>query len=95
MLLSERIDLSEKMVRSVNEEPDLTTIVLGDRSVFGTSTISMMFDPETYDLKQWTIRDAQGKDTSVMIYNVQTGVRFDDSVFQIPYNQVHKKNSLR
>lgn len=95
LLLSERIDLSEKMVRSVNEEPDLTTIVLGDRSVFGTSTISMMFDPETYDLKQWTIRDAQGKDTSVMIYNVQTGVRFDDSVFQIPYNQVHKKNSLR
>lgn len=95
LLLSERIDLSKQMVQSVTEEPDLTTIVLGDRSVFGKSTISMMFDPETYALKQWTIRDAQGKDTSVMIYNVQTGVQFDKSVFQIPYDQVRKKNTLR
>jgi Outer membrane lipoprotein-sorting protein len=95
LLLADKIDLSQKMVRDVKEEPDLTTIVLGDRSVFGDSTISLMFDPKTYDLKQWTIRDAQGKDTSVMIYNVKTGVAFDKAVFQIPYDQVHAKNTLR
>ena len=40
---------------------------------------------------QWTIpADAQGKDTSVMIYNVQTGVRFADNVFKVPYTEVHK-----
>lgn len=95
LLLSEQIDLSANMVRSVKEEPDLTTIVLGDRNVFGDSTISMMFDPKTYDLRQWTIRDAQGKDTSVLIFNVQTGLSFDESVFRIPYNEVHETNSLR
>ncbi len=78
------------MVRNVKQESDLVTIVLGNKTVFGDSTITMMFDPKTFDLRQWTITDVQGKDTSVMIYNVQNGVRFDDKVFTIPYNEVHK-----
>lgn len=90
LLLSDTIDLSGKMVRDVKEEPDLTTIVLGDRSIFGDSTITMMFDPKTYDLRQWTITDAQKKDTSVMIFNVRTGIPMDDKVFQIPYDEVRK-----
>lgn len=84
LLLGETIDLSSKMVRDVKEEPDLTTIVLGDKSIFGDSTITMMFDPKTYDLRQWTITDAQGKDTSVMVFNVQTGVELNDRIFRIP-----------
>ena len=91
LLLSERIDLSGETVRSVKEEPDLTTIVLGNKSIFGDSTISLMFDPKTFELRQWTIRDAQGKDTSVMIFNVQTGVKFAKNVFQVPYAEVHKR----
>ncbi|MEW9613643.1 outer membrane lipoprotein carrier protein LolA [Shinella sp. S4-D37] len=91
LLLGEKIDLSAKMVRSVKEEADLTTIVLGDRNMFGDSTITMMFDPKTYDLRQWTITDAQGKDTSVMIFNVRTGVKLDDKVFSIPYDEVRNK----
>ncbi|MFC3074063.1 outer membrane lipoprotein carrier protein LolA [Shinella pollutisoli] len=93
LLLGEKIDLSAKMVRSVKEEADLTTIVLGDKTMFGDSTITMMFDPKTYDLRQWTITDAQGKDTSVMIFNVQTGVPLDDKVFAIPYDEVRNRGS--
>ena len=90
LLLSDRIDLSTKMVRNVKEEADLTTIVLGDRSIFADSTITMMFDPKSYELRQWTITDNQGKDTSVMIFNVKTGVQFDQSVFKVPYEEVNK-----
>jgi outer membrane lipoprotein-sorting protein len=90
LLLADKIDLSNQSVREVREESDLTTIVLGNKSIFGDSTITMMFDPKTYDLRQWTITDLQNKDTSVMIYNVQNGVRFDDKVFSIPYDDVHK-----
>ncbi|NVP53854.1 outer membrane lipoprotein carrier protein LolA [Rhizobium sp. DBTS2] len=89
LLLGAQIDLSTKMVRGVKEEDDLITIVLGDRGMFGTSTITLMFDPRTYDLRQWTITDAQGKDTSVMIFNVKTGVRLDQKIFAIPYNEIH------
>ncbi|OJF89840.1 outer membrane lipoprotein carrier protein LolA [Pararhizobium antarcticum] len=91
LLLSNKIDLSGKMVRDVKEEADLITIVLGDRSIFGDSTITMMFDPRTYDLRQWTITDAQKKDTSVMIFNVKNGLALDDKVFAIPYDQVRNR----
>ncbi len=90
LLLSDTIDLSSKMVRDVREEPDLITIVLGDKSIFGDATITMMFDPKTYDLRQWTITDAQKKDTSVMIFNVQTGIPMDDAVFKVPYDDIRK-----
>ncbi|THV22225.1 outer membrane lipoprotein carrier protein LolA [Peteryoungia ipomoeae] len=89
MLLADRIDLGNQLVRDVKEEADLTTIVLGDRTIFGESTITLMFDPKTYELRQWTITDMQKKDTSVMIFNVQNGVQFDPSVFEIPYAEVH------
>jgi len=95
LLLGDKIDLSTSAVRNVKEEPDLTTIVLGNKTIFGDSTITMMFDPKTFDLRQWTITDAQGKDTSVMIFNVQTGVEFAESVFKVPYDQVHNSNQNR
>lgn len=91
LLLSEKIDLGNKMVRDVKQEADLTTIVLGDKTIFGDSTITLMFDPKTFDLRQWTITDVQAKDTSVMIFNVQNGVQLDPSVFEIPYRDVHSQ----
>lgn len=84
LLLSPHIDLGSDMVKSVREGPDLVTVVLGDRHLFGNSTITMMFDPSSYSLKQWTITDAQGKNTTVMIYNVKTGVQLAGSLFQLP-----------
>ncbi|CAN7237246.1 outer membrane lipoprotein carrier protein LolA [Phyllobacterium sp. LjRoot231] len=91
LLLSDQIDLSAKSVKSVKQESDMTTIVLGDKSIFGNSTISMMFDPKTSDLRQWTITDAQGLDTTVMITDVRTGVRFADDMFKIDYTRIAMK----
>lgn len=91
LLLSDQINLSGGRVKSVKQEPDMTTIVLGDKSVFGNSTITMMFDPKSYDLRQWTITDAQGLDTTVMITNVRTGVRFAADMFKIDYTRIAMK----
>ena len=91
LLLADRIDLSNDAVRGVKEESDLTTIVLGNKTIFGDSTITMMFDPKTYDLRQWTITDLQNKETSVMIYNVKNGTQFDSKVFEIDYQAVHRR----
>ncbi len=89
LLLEDRVDLSGGNVVSVQEDPDLVTIKLADRRVFGDSTITMMFDAQSYDLRQWTIRDAQGKDTTVMLLDVQQGVTFDPSVFHIDHRRVN------
>ena len=95
LLLDERIDLSGKRVESVKEDPDLTTIVLSDKSVFGSSKITMMFDPSSYELRQWTITDAQGKDTTVMIFNTKRDVAIDADLFKIDYRRNHQVNSKR
>lgn len=92
LLLDETIDISGDRVQKVREEDDLTTITLADKSVFGNSTITMMFDPASYELRQWTIRDAQGKDTTVMIFNVQHDVKFDPKIFKIDYRKVAETN---
>lgn len=86
LLLDTRIDLSGNKVRSVRQDKDLTTIQLQDKSIFGDSTITMMFDPKSFELRQWTITDAQGKDTTVMIFNVEQGVKLDPGFFKIDYN---------
>lgn len=88
LLLDQRIDLSSANIQDVQVTNDLITIVMGDRSVFGNSRITMMFDPNTYELRQWTVRDAQGKDTTVMIHDVRAGVSLDQSMFAIPYSQI-------
>jgi outer membrane lipoprotein-sorting protein len=95
LLLDERIDLSGDTVKSVQEEPDLTTIVMGNDSIFGNSKITLLFDPKNYDLRQWTITDAQGKDTTVMIFNVQQDVKLDPKLFKIDYLTIQQKKAAK
>jgi outer membrane lipoprotein-sorting protein len=92
LLLDDKIDLSGDKVKSVKEEDDLTTIQLADKAVFGGARITMMFDPKSYDLRQWTITDAQGKDTTVMIFNVKQGVKIDQSLFKINTDRLQEFN---
>jgi outer membrane lipoprotein-sorting protein len=98
LLLDDRIDLGGKRVKSVQEDGHSITIQMADRSVFGSSRITMTFDARTYDLRQWTITDAQGKDTTVVIDNVQQDVALDASLFVIDYKrnyEVNRKNKNR
>ena len=95
LLLDDRIDLSGKKLKSVKEEADLTTIQLADRSVFGNSIITLMFDPKSYELRQWTITDAQGKDTTVLIDNVKQDVKIDPALFKVDYERNQQLNSPR
>jgi len=83
LLLDKTIDLSGADIMDIKQDGDVTTIVMGDKQVFGDSVITLMFDPNTFELRQWTIKDAQGKETSVMIFNVQNNVQISDRAFQI------------
>ena len=74
LLLDDEIKLKHKMIRRVDTANDMTTVVMGDKSVFGDSEITILFDSKTQDLRQWTVKDAQGKETSVLIVNVRKNV---------------------
>lgn len=88
LLLNQKIDLSAANIESVKEESDVTTIVMGDKSVFGDSRITMLFDTASFDLRQWTIRDGEGRDTTVIVDNVRQGVTLDQAMFKIPYTAI-------
>ncbi|MCF6320331.1 MAG: outer membrane lipoprotein carrier protein LolA [Rhizobiaceae bacterium] len=83
LVLGDKMAIDPKTIREVRTDPDLTTIVMGDEKIFGNSIITMMFDPRTFDLRQWVIKDAQGKETTVMIFNVQKNIKIPASYFKV------------
>ncbi|MFK7903043.1 MAG: outer membrane lipoprotein carrier protein LolA [Nitratireductor sp.] len=82
LLLDNKISVKNNSIKSVKVEEDVTTIVMGDKQLFGNSVITLLFDPKTFDLRQWTIKDAQGKETSVLIFDVQKNVKLSNRLFQ-------------
>lgn len=92
LLLSNRIDVNDKSIKSVKTEKDLTTVVLGNKNIFGNSKITLMFDPKTFDLRQWTITDNQGKDTSVMIFNVQRNIDLNRRLFHMDQRAIIRRS---
>lgn len=83
LLLSDELQIGDEAIKSVDAGEDITTVVMGDENLFGDSEITLLFDPQTQDLRQWTIRDAQGKETSVMIFNVQKNVDLPRRLFVV------------
>jgi outer membrane lipoprotein-sorting protein len=83
-LLADQIDLTtEANVTKVSVEPDLVTVVVQQKSALGDGKLALVFDRKTYELKQWTVTDSQGYDTSVAIYGVAANVVVDNDQFKI------------
>jgi outer membrane lipoprotein-sorting protein len=84
-LLADKIDLIEDSdVIGVTSDADWVTVTLEERSsIGGTARIQLMFAANTYALKQWTITDAQGYDTTVALYDVDTSSKPSDKLFYI------------
>lgn len=91
MLLSDKIALGDKNIRDVISEADLTTVVMGDDQVFGDAVITLMFDPANFDLRQWTIKDSKGKETSVMVFNVQKNVTLPAKLFDFDEREIQQR----
>ena len=88
-LLSDQLDLtSEATVTKVSVEPDLVSIVLEQSTMFGDGRLTMVFDRKSSELKQWTVTDAQGYDTSVAIYNTTANQPVDEKLFKIDRTRV-------
>ncbi|MBD8893878.1 outer-membrane lipoprotein carrier protein LolA [Roseibium litorale] len=85
-LLAENIDLQKDAnVTNVLVEPDLITVTLTDQTTFNSGILTLIFDAKTYELKQWTVTDAQGYDTTVAVYNVVANGPTNKDLFKIDY----------
>lgn len=86
-LLAERIDLlKDSNVAAVFRDELFVTVVINEKSsLAGTHRLMLMFGAKDYQLKQWTVTDPQGLDTTVAIYDLNTKKRPDPSLFVIDY----------
>jgi outer membrane lipoprotein-sorting protein len=86
-LLADHIDLlRDTNVVSVTTDDTFTTVVIEQKQVMiGTSRLMMMFDAKDLGLKQWTVTDPQGFDTTVAVYNLDTAKKPDPNLFVINY----------
>jgi len=88
-LLSDRIDLmKDTNVVAVTSDELYTSVIIEERNAaVGTSRLMLMIGTKDGQLKQWTITDPQGYDTTVAIYNLDTTKKFDPGLFKIDFTR--------
>ena len=90
-LLADHVDLTKdtSLVAVYADDVFVTVVVEEKNGVVGTSRLMIMFAAKDMQLKQWTVTDPQGYDTTVAVYNLDTSKRPDPGMFKIDYTQYH------
>jgi outer membrane lipoprotein-sorting protein len=86
-LLSDRIDLlKDTNVVSVTADDLYISVTIEEKqALIGTSRLMLMIGAKDGQLKQWTVTDPQGYDTTVAVYNLDSSKKIDPSLFKIDF----------
>jgi outer membrane lipoprotein-sorting protein len=86
-LLSDRIDLmKDTNVVNVQADDQYISVTIEEKSaIIGTSRLMLMLGAKDNQLKQWTVTDPQGYDTTVAVYNLDTSKKLDPNLFKIDF----------
>jgi outer membrane lipoprotein-sorting protein len=88
-LLADHIDLlRDTNLVGVYADDVFVTVVIEERQIIGgTHRLMIMFGAKDYQLRQWTVTDPQGYDTTVAGYNLNTTRQPDPNMFRIDYTR--------
>ena len=91
LLLANHVDLTKdsNLVAVYAGDTYVTVVVEEKNGLVGTSRLMIMFSAKNMQLKQWTVTDPQGYDTTVAVYNLDSSKRPDPSMFKIDYTNYH------
>ena len=86
-LLSDRIDLmKDTNVVNVSADDVFVSVTIEEKqALVGTSRLLLMFGAKDGQLKQWTVTDPQGYDTTIAVYNLDSSKKIDPSLFKIDF----------
>ena len=86
-LLSDRIDLlKDTNVVSVTSDDVFVSVIIEEKqALIGTSRLMLMIGAKDGQLKQWTVTDPQGYDTTVAVYNLDASKKVDPGLFKIDF----------
>ena len=88
--LEEDIDLLKANVTAIQQSADYASITLSEDTPAGTVVVSLIFDKESKDLRQWTLVDPSGSELTFSLYDVEFGVEIPRSYFSIPATYQNK-----
>ena len=77
-----RLDEGEARVSAVALGEGLVRITVVRRSNPAEASLTLTFADPPLELRQWTVIDAQGREVRVTLYEVETGLRIDQSLFR-------------
>jgi outer membrane lipoprotein-sorting protein len=86
-LLSDRIDLlrDTNLVSVTSDDVFISVTIEESQPLIGTSRLMLMLGAKDNQLKQWTVTDPQGYDTTVAVYNLDSTKKLDPNMFKIDY----------
>jgi outer membrane lipoprotein-sorting protein len=86
-LLSDRIDLlrDTNVVNVTADDLFISVTIEEKQALIGTSRLMLMIGAKDGQLKQWTVTDPQGYDTTVAVYNLDTSRKLDPGLFKIDF----------
>lgn len=89
-LLADKLDLlRDTNVVGIYSDDIFSTMVIEEKQTLGGKhKLMLMFDAKDLTLKQWTVTDPQGFDTTVAVYNLDTSKRPDPDLFKINYERM-------
>jgi outer membrane lipoprotein-sorting protein len=88
-LLADQIDLGrDTNLTAVSQDNAFVSVTIEERQILvGTHRLVLMFSAKDMQLRQWTVTDPQGYETTVAIYNLDASHKPDPSLFTINYFQ--------
>jgi outer membrane lipoprotein-sorting protein len=86
-LLSDRIDLLKdtNVVNVTSDDVFVSVTIEEKQALIGTSRLMLMLGAKDGQLKQWTVTDPQGYDTTVAVYNLDSSKKVDPGLFKIDF----------
>ena len=89
-LLSDKLDLmKDANVVGVYQDELFVTVVIEEKNVLaGTHRLMIMFGKKDLQLKQWTVTDPQGYDTTVAVSDLDSSKKPDPKLFKINFERM-------
>ncbi|HSS14352.1 MAG TPA: outer membrane lipoprotein carrier protein LolA [Rhizomicrobium sp.] len=89
LLLNARVDLkTNKAVIGVSEQNGAIVVRARTAANRNDANITLVFASPGIELRQWTVRDDQGGNTTVALQNVQLNAKLDSALFTPPAKPV-------
>jgi outer membrane lipoprotein-sorting protein len=93
ILLADKVALSgDVTVTGLERQPGQLQVSLVRTASPSDGTLTLIFADPPLTLRQWTVLDAQRKETRVTLYNVELGGSFNPALFEVATPAAHTGN---